>query len=116
MPLVPCLREYGVEPVGVVGEMRQRHRAVLDKGDGLAGFLHRHHHVEAGGAEIGDRGLQRGLGDLDHAAPFARRVAPRKAEIGHQLGELLQPPQILGLILFGELDDQDRVGIAAHGG
>ena len=49
------LGEDGVEPLGIVGEMRQRHRAILDKGDRLALLLHRHHDVEAGGAEIGDR-------------------------------------------------------------
>ena len=55
------LAKHRVEAVGVVGEMRQRHRAILDERDRLAGFLHRHHDVEAGGAEIGDRSLQRGL-------------------------------------------------------
>ena len=47
-----------VEPRGIVGEMRQRHRAVLDEGDRLALLLHRHHDVEAGGAKLGDAGLQ----------------------------------------------------------
>ena len=61
-------------------------------------------------------GLQRGLGDLDHAAPFALRVIPAEAEIGHQLAELFQSPDIVGLIFFGELDDQHRIGIAANGG
>ena len=105
-----------VEPLGVVGEMRQRHGAVLDEGDRLALLLHRHHDVEAGGAELGDAGLQRGLGDLDHAAPFALRLVPAKTEIGHQLAELLQSPEVFGLILLGEFDDQHGVGIAAHGG
>ena len=40
----------------------------------------------------------------------------REAEIGHQLGELLQASQIVGLILLGEFDHQHGVGIAAHGG
>ena len=84
------LGEDRVQPVGVVGEMRQRHRAILDERDRLALLLHRHHDVEAGGAEIGDGGLQRRLDDLDHAAPFALRVVPAEAEIGHQLAELLQ--------------------------
>ena len=59
---------------------------------------------------------KRGLDDLDHAAPFALRLVPAEAEIGHQLAELLQALQIFGLIFLGEFDDQDRVGIAAHGG
>ena len=81
------LGEDGVEPLGIVGEVRQRHRAILDKGDRLALLLHRHHHIEAGGAEIGDAGLQGGFGDLDHAAPFALRLVPAKTEIGHQFAE-----------------------------
>ena len=58
VPRVPCLAKIVVEPRGIVGEMRQRHRAILDEGDRLALLLHRHHDVEAGGAEIGDAGLQ----------------------------------------------------------
>jgi len=115
VPRVPNLGEDGVEARGVVGEMRQRHRAVLDEGDRLACLFHRHHDVEAGGAEIGDTSLQRRLDDVDRAAPFARRIVPAKAEIGHQLGELLQALKILGLILFCKFDDQDRIGIAANG-
>ena len=87
------LGEDLVEPRGIVGEMRQRHRAVLDEGDRLALLLHRHHDVEAGGAKLGDAGLQRGFDDLDHAAPFALRLVPAEAEIGHQLAELLQSPR-----------------------
>ncbi len=89
--------EDGVEPFGIVCEMRQRHR-------------------EAGGANLGDACLQGGLCYLDHAAPFALRVIPAKAEIGHQLAELLQAPDVLGLSFLGEFDDQHRVGIAAHRG
>lgn len=108
------LREDGIEPFGVVGEVRQRHRAILDERDRLAFLLHRHHDVEAGGAEIGDAGLQRGLCYLDHAAPFALRLVPAEAEIAHQLAELPEAGEIVGLIFLGELDHQDRVGIAAH--
>ena len=108
--------EDRIQPRGIVGQMRQRHRAVLDERDRFAGLLHRHHDVEAAGAEIGDRRLQGSFGDVDHAAPFALRVVPRKAEIAHQLGELLQAPQIFVLVLFGEFDHQDGVGIAADGG
>ena len=57
-----------------------------------------------------------GLRDLDHAAPFALRVVPAEAEIGHQLAQRFQPTDIVGLVLFGKFDDQDGVGIAAHGG
>ena len=106
----------GVEPFGVVGQVRQRHCAILDKGDRLALLLHRHHDVEAGGAEIGDAGLKCGLRYLDHAAPFALRLVPAEAEIAHQLTELLQTLQVFGLILLGEFHDQHRIGVAAHGG
>ena len=115
VPRVPCLAKMRVEPFGVVGEMRQRHCAILDEGDRLALLLHRHHDVEAGGAEVGDAGLQRGLDNFDHAAPFALRLVPAKTEIGHQFAELLQALQIFGLIFLGEFHDQDRIGIAAHG-
>ena len=59
---------------------------------------------------------KRGLDDLDHAAPFALRLVPAEAEVGHQLAELFQPPEVFGLVLLGELDEQQRIGIAAHGG
>ena len=100
--------EDGVEPLGVVGEMRQRHRTILDKGDRFALLLHRHHDVEAGCAEIRRSPLAvAGSMIVDHAAPFALRAAPAEAEIRHQFGELLEPLQIVGLIFFGEFDDQD---------
>ena len=60
-------------------------------------------------------GLQCGFDDLDHAAPFALRLVPAKAEIGHQFAELLQRLKVFGLILLGEFDDQHGIGIAAHG-
>ena len=108
--------EHGIEPFGVVGEMGQGDRTVLDKGDGLALLLHRHHDVEAGGAEIRNRGLRRGLDDIDHAAPFALVVGPREAEVAHQLGKLLQLVQVLRLVFLGEFDDQKRIGVALDGG
>ena len=61
-------------------------------------------------------GLQARLDDLDHAAPFALRIIPAEAEIGHQFAELLQPPDVFGLVLLGELHDQDGVGIATDRG
>ena len=76
------------ESLGIVGEVRQRHRAVLDERDRLAGLAHRHHDVQAGGAELGDAGLQGRLRDFDNAAPFRRRPVPAEAEIAHQFTEL----------------------------
>ena len=73
------------EPRGVVGQMLERHRAVLDERDRFALLLHRHHDVEAGGAHLGDRGLQPGIEHLDHAAPCRAGLVPAEAEIAHQL-------------------------------
>ena len=109
-------RKDGGQALGVVGEVLQRHGAVLDEGDRLALLFHRHHHVEPGGAEFGYAGLQRRLRDLDHAAPFALRVVPGKAEVAHQLAELLELRDVVAGIFFGEFDDQHRFGIAAHRG
>ena len=74
VPRVPCFSNTSVSRCGVVGEMLERHRAILDEGDRLALLLHRHHDVEAGGAHIGDRGLQR-----RDRAPRRRRPTSRPA-------------------------------------
>src|SRR6478735_231124 len=62
VPRVPCFSKMAV--------MRERHRAVLDERDRFALLLHRHHDVEAGGAHLGDGGLQGGIEHLDHPAPL----------------------------------------------
>ena len=80
----------------------------------MPSLLHRHHDVEAGRAHIRDRGLQRRIGTSTTPPHFAPLVAA-EAEIAHQLAELLQPPQVLAVVL-GELDEQDRVRLAAHEG
>jgi len=85
-------------------EMRQRHRAILDERDRLALLLHRHHDIETRGAKTSAMaGLQARFCDLDHATPFCvlgwSQPKPRSA---HQLAELPQAPDILGLILLGE--------------
>ena len=79
VPRVPCFSKIAVRRCGVVGEMLERHRAILDEGDRLSLLLHRHHDVEAGGAHVGDRGLQRGIEHVDHAAPVRRRSCPRRS-------------------------------------
>ena len=108
------LLEDGGEPRGIVGEMLERHRAVLDERDRFALLLHRHHDVEAGGAHLGDGGLQCGIEHLDHSAPFCAGLVPGEAEIAHQLVEPAEPAHVLVLVVLGELDEQDRLGIAAH--
>ncbi len=62
--------ETGGQALGIFGQVLQRHGAVLDKGDRLGLVLHRHHDVQARGAQIGDGGLQAQLIDIDHPAPF----------------------------------------------
>ena len=77
---VPCLREHLGQRVGVVGEVLERHRAVLDEADRLAVALEAHHDVEAGLAHLPQVLLRRVVGHLDHAA--------RQAEVAHQLDQL----------------------------
>ncbi len=109
------LLEHLREALRVVREVDQRHRAVLDEGDRLPLLLHRHHDVEAGGAHVGDRGLQRRIGHLDHTAPFGAVLVEAEAEIAHRGGEILQPALVLHLALV-ELDQQDRLRLAVHEG
>ena len=109
------LLEHLGEPVGVVGEMRERHGAVLDEGDRLRRALHRHHDVEPGGAQRGDRRLRAGVQHLDHAAILRAGTVEAVAEIAHHLDEATQTPAVLGVAL-GELDQQQRRRRAAHHG
>ena len=113
VPRVPFLSKTSREPRRVIGEMLERHRAILDEGDRFARLLHRHHDVEAGGAHLGDGGLQLRIEHLDHAAPFGAAVVPRHAEIAEQFAEPLQPAQIL-VVILGEFDEQNRFRIAAQ--
>ena len=108
------LLEHLGEPRSVFGEMLERHRAILDEGNRFALVLHRHHDVEAGGAHVGDRGLQGRIEHFDHAALLRAGLVEAVAEIAHQFGELFQPAQIFVLIVLAEFDQQDRVRIAAH--
>ena len=110
------LLENPVEPVGIVGELRQRHCTVLDEGNRLSFLLHRHHDVEAGGAEVSDRRLHCGLDHIDHAAPFALWLIPAETEIAHQVGELLELCEVGGLIGLRKFDDQQRFRLTLHHG
>ena len=114
VPRVPCLSKHIREPRGVFREMLQRHRAILDEGDRFPLVLHRHHDVEAGGAHIGDRGLQGRIEHIDHAAPFGAGLVPAETEIAHQFVQLFQAAQIFVVIVLAELDQQHRVRRAAH--
>ena len=108
------LFEDFTEPRGVLREMLERHRAILHEGNRFALVLHRHHDVEAGGAHIGDRGLQRWVEYLHHAALLCTALVEAVAEVAHQFGELFQPAQVFVLIILTEFHQQDRVRIAVH--
>ena len=92
------------EAIGVVGEVVERHRAVLDEGDRLSVALHRHHDVEPGLAHFPDGLLERGVERLDHRAGVA--------EVGHQLDEAAEPPLLGVRVLACELDEEEGVGLA----
>ena len=94
------------QPVGVVGEVLEPHRAVFEERHRFAVALHRHHDVEALRADLQHRRLKRRVDRLDHAAG--------KTEIAHQFAERLQPPQILVPIVAGEFGQQQRRGLALY--
>ncbi len=100
------LLEHAREPVGVFREVLERHGAVLDERYGLTVALHRHHDVEAGLADLPDVALQRGILDLDDAAG--------QAEVAHELRELFELRELRRELVARELDEQDRVGLAAN--
>ena len=114
VPVVPFLLKHVGEARGVVGEMIERHRAVLDEGNRLSRVLHRHHDVEAGSAQLCDRGLELGIEHIDHAAPIIAGVLPVEAEIAHQLMQPRQAAFILIPFGFREFHQQQRGGLAAH--
>ncbi len=105
--------EHLRQPVGIFGQMIERHRAILDEGDGFALVLHRHHDVEARLAQFPDIGGQRHVADLDHATFKGAALAEAIAEIGHGIGKAAHVRVVLGRGV-GKLDQQHRRGIAAH--
>ena len=58
--------EHVVQPFGVVGEVFQIDRAVLDERHRFAVALHRHHDVQPGLAHRGDVGLERRIDGAHH--------------------------------------------------
>ena len=65
------------QPLGVVGEVFEAHRAVFEERDRFTVALHRHHDVEALRAHFPDRGLKGRVGGFDDGGG--------KPEIAHQL-------------------------------
>jgi hypothetical protein len=102
------LLEHGGEALGVIGEVLQRHRAILDEGDRLSLALHRHHDVEAGRAYAPDRALPGCVGDFHDACGIA--------EVAHQFVELGEAAHVLRLLVFREFNKQQRIRLAAHVG
>ena len=106
VPRVPWRAKMGVEAPGVVGEVLEPHRAVLDERHRLPVALHRHHDVEAGLAHLPHRALERGLHRLDHRAG--------KAEVAHQLDEPREPGEEGVAVLARELHQKQGIGRASH--
>ena len=102
------------EALGVFRQVLQRHRAVLDEGDGLSFLLHRHHDVQPGLAHLEDLGLEAGVDGLHHPAALLRGVVPMKAELAHEISEGGEPAPVLRRVLLGEFHQQERLGLAAH--
>ena len=92
-------RRSRVRRVGIFGEVLERHRAILDEGDGFSLLLHGHHDVEAGGAHLVDGGLQLRIEHLDDAAPFRSALVPAEAKIADELAQAQQPAKALAVIL-----------------
>ncbi len=107
-PLGAVLAEDLGELVGVLGQVLERHGAVLDEGHGLPVALHRHHDVEPRLSHFPQVLLRAGLQQLHDAAG--------EAQVRHELREALHAPHLLVAIVAGELHQQDRVGRAAHMG
>ena len=95
--------------------MLQRHGAILDEGDRFALLLHRHHDVEAGGAQFGDRRLQLQIGHRHDAALVIAAAAEAVAEIAHHVLQRRDAGVVL-LRRIGEFDQQQRRGIALDEG
>jgi hypothetical protein len=94
------------QAIGVLGEVLQPYRAILDKGYRFAVALHRHHDVEPGLAHLPHRRLETGVERLDDRAG--------KAEVGHQFTQLRELLQLRLALVAGKLDQQQRIWLAAH--
>ena len=109
------LLEHLGQPRRIFGKIDQRHGAIFHEGNRFSLLLHRHHDVEAGGAHVGDRRLQRRIVHLDDAAPFRANFVEAETEIAHHGGELFQLAPVLGFAIV-EFDQQDRLRFAADKG
>ena len=118
VPVVPCLWKTSGQPLGVIGQILQRDRAVLDEGDRLSVALHRHHDVEPGFANISrsadcKRRIHRHRPRRPQRLPRIAEGSPDSAMQSSPSSESSLRLVLLGVRL-GELDQEQRVGIAAH--
>ena len=93
------------EALGIVGQIGQGHRAVLDEGDRLTVALHRHHDIQPGLAHAPDLALLGGRKRFDHAV--------RIAEIAHQFDQLRQMRALFVEVVAGEFHQQHGLRLAA---
>ena len=93
-------REDVVQPFRVIGQVLQIDGAIFDERDRFAVPLHRHHDIKSGLAHLRDIGLEPGI---DRAHDM------RRAQIAHQLFQLVQLRQQRAILMAVELDDQQRV-------
>ena len=104
---VPCARgavasEHLVQPIGVLGDMLQRHRAIFDERNRLPVGLHRHDDVETGFADGPDLLLKCGIRGAHHGV--------RMAERSHEVFEFREVVDLAVEFLTGELDQQECRG------
>jgi hypothetical protein len=92
------LLEHLGQPVGVVGQVLQADRAVLDERHRFTVALHGHHDVEAGLTDFPDGLLEGRIDGLHDSAG--------KAQVGHGLAKVLQAAKLLVPVLAGELHQQ----------
>ena len=96
------------QAIDVVGEVHERHSAVLDERHRFPIAAHAHHDVEAGLPHVPQRFLRR---CLDH-----RYDAIRQAQLAHDLNESRELLCDLVAGLADELNQQDRLRLARERG
>ena len=104
--------EYACQPIGILRQVFQLHRAVFNKRYRFAVAFHRHHDVQASLAHLPDSRLKFGIEHFDHGTG--------EAEVCHQLNQLGELADLQVAIFAGKFDQQQRVGFAPdktiHGG
>ena len=94
------------QAVGVIGQVLQANRAILDEGHRFTVALHRHHDVEALLADLPNRRLETGVGGFDNRVWIT--------EIGHQGDQVAQFAQVFIGPRLSEFDQQQGCRVALH--